>query len=468
MSVEVRGPSGNKAEVTAAGELQVRNPSSPYSAGYTALTGMCDTAGQIRVPISGSTQGLLGTGNAVIDWEEGFAASAISPSKWKILSSTMTVTIATPNVVVLNANNTLSANSYALLSSWRTFETGRGSDRVIGWRVRVPSIVLGAVVEIGMMSATSTTTPVTGAFFRIDADGILKGVAIDAAGAEVFSSPMSIPDVNTAHEWVIVVGKNVVYFQIDDVIVGSITTGSVSASPVLAESAPATVRCYNATTTATACQVHLYRSVGAYFGGSYGFSDVTLSALAGDVAAQGITGASTGSLANWGNSTAPTAASLTNTSPSYGGMLGGQFSFAVIAGAETDYALFGFQVPALTNANKASTLLIRSINIDTYISALTTGAAAVLIWGIGFGGSAGSLATTDGPTTKAPRRIPVGIQSFESADIVGKQAIPINKTFSQPISVNSGEYFHVILKLPVGTASSITLRGVVGIDGSWI
>lgn len=467
MSVKVRGSTGNEVAVSAAGEMQVRNPSSPYSAGYTALTGMCDTAGQIRVPISGSTQGLLGVGNAVIDWEEGFAASTINNSKWKVNSSGMTGAISTPNVVVLNANNTLTSASYSLLSSWRTFETGRGSDRVIGWRVRVPSIVLGAVVEIGMLSAVGVATPITGAFFRIDADGILKGVAIDAAGAEVMTSPMSIPVVNTAHDWVIVVGKNVVYFQVDDVIVGSITTGSVSASPVLVESAPAMVRCYNATATATACQVHLYRSVGAYFGGSYGFSDVTLSALAGDIAAQGITGASTGSLANWANSAAPTAATLSNSSQSYA-TLGGQFSFAMIAGAEADYALFGFTVPALTNSNKASTLLIRSINIDTYISALTIGAASVLIWGIGFGSSGGSLAQADGAGTKAPRRIPVGIQSFASTDIVGKQAIPINKTFSQPISVNSGEFFHVILKLPVGTATSITLRGVVGIDGSWI
>lgn len=467
MSVKVRGSTGNEVEVSAAGEMQVRNPSSPYSAGYTALTGMCDTAGQIRVPISGSTQGLLGIGNAVIDWEEGFAASGISTSKWKTPSSGMTVTPATPNVVVLNANNNLASSSYAILSSWRTFETGRGSDRVIGWRVQVPSIVLGAVVEIGMLSATTFATPITGAFFRIDADGILKGVAIDAAGAEVMTSPMSIPDVLTAHDWVIVVGKNVVYFQIDDVIVGSITTGSVSASPVLVESAPAMVRCYNATATPTACKVYLHRSVGAYFGGSYGFSDVTLSALAGDMSAQGITGAYTGSLANWANSNAPNIASLSNTAAGYT-TLGGQFSFALVAGAETDYALFGFQVPALTNNNKASTLLIRSINIDTYISALTTGAAAVLVWGIGFGSSAVSLITGDGATTKAARRIPVGIQSFASTDIVGKQAIPINKTFSQPISVNSGEFFHVILKLPVGTATSITLRGVVGIDGSWI
>lgn len=467
MSVEVRGPSGNKAEVTAAGELQVRNPSSPYSAGYTALTGMCDTAGQIRVPISGSTQGLLGVGNAVIDWEEGFAASAISPSKWKLLSSGMTGTIPTPNVVVLNANNTLTSASYALISSWRTFETGRGSDRVIGWRIRIPSIVLGAVVEIGILSATTVTAPITGAFFRIGADGVLKGVTLDAAGTEIYTDPITIPDVNIAHDFVIVVGKNVVYFQIDDVIVGSIATGTVSASPVLVESAPAAIRVYNSVATATACQVHVYRSVGAYYGGNYGFSDVTLSALAGDMAAQGITGASTGSLANWANSAAPTAASLSNVSASYT-TLGGQFSFAMIAGAEADYALFGFQVPALTASNKASTLLIRSINIDTYISALTTGATSVLIWGIGFGSSAVSLATADGATTKAPRRIPVGIQTFAATDIVGKQATPINKTFSQPISINSGEFFHVILKLPAGTSASITLRGVVGIDGSWI
>lgn len=50
-------------------------------------------------------------------------------------------------------------------------------------------------------------------------------------------------------------------------------------------------------------------------------------------------------LENHTNSTAPTSATLSNTAAGYT-TLGGRFQFAAVAGAATDYALFGFQVPA--------------------------------------------------------------------------------------------------------------------------
>jgi len=50
-------------------------------------------------------------------------------------------------------------------------------------------------------------------------------------------------------------------------------------------------------------------------------------------------------LANYANSAAPASATLSNTAAGYT-TLGGQFQFAAVAGAETDYALFAYTVPA--------------------------------------------------------------------------------------------------------------------------
>ena len=46
--------------------------------------------------------------------------------------------------------------------------------------------------------------------------------------------------------------------------------------------------------------------------------------------------------AQWANSAAPASAALSNTAAGYA-TLGGLFQFAAVAGAATDYALFGFQ-----------------------------------------------------------------------------------------------------------------------------
>jgi hypothetical protein len=190
--------------------------------------------------------------------------------------------------------------------------------------------------------------------------------------------------------------------------------------------------------------------------------------MAGDVAAQGITGSGTGSLANWANNAAPSAATLSNTAAGYT-TLGGQFLFNAVAGAETDYALFGFLVPALTATNKGNTLIVRGITISTYSTGAAVGSDTILQWGVGFGSSAVSLATADALTgTKAPRRIPVGIQKFAAAT-TNSVAENIFVKFSQPFPVNPSEYFHVILKMPLGAATaSLTFRGTVTIDGTWV
>lgn len=465
--IETGGGASGTASVDTSGNLQVNLPTNSAQAGYTRLLGTIDTSGTVRVPISGSTQGLLGTGTAMIDFEQGFAASAISPSVWRQDLTTMTTSISN-NAVILNAGNSLASGAVARLTSWRQAETPRGADRVVGVRMMLSTLVTGAVVEMGMFTATGVTAPTAGAFFRYDSAGALKGVIISVAGAETTTASMPLPALNVAHDYVIIIGKNVVIFQVDDVVVGVITLGDTSPSPVTSESGPFCVRCYNASATATAQQAHIYRVVGAYYGGTYGYSRTELAALNGDVGSQGIVGASTGSLANYANSAAPASATLSNTTAGYT-TLGGQFQFAAVAGAETDYALFAFQVPAQSATNQGRTLLVRGVWIDTMntVTAVAT-TPTVMQWSIGYDSSAVSLATADAAAAKARRVVPLGIQTFPVGAAVGATAAKIANTFTQPLPVHAGNYLHIILKMPIGTATATEIfRGVVGIDATW-
>ncbi len=120
-----------------------------------------------------------------------------------------------------------------------------------------------------------------------------------------------------------------------------------------------------------------------------------------NMAIQGQTGSTMGSTANYVNSTVPATATLSNTAAGYA-TLGGQFVFAAVAGAETDYALFAYQVPVSTAAVPSQKLVISDINIAVWsqVAAIAT-TPTVMQWSIGIGATAVSLATADAATTKS-------------------------------------------------------------------
>lgn len=93
----------------------------------------------------------------------------------------------------------------------------------------------------------------------------------------------------------------------------------------------------------------------------------------------------------------------------------------------------------------------------------------VLQWALGIGASAVSLATADSLTAagRAPRRLTLGVQTIPVGTAIGGAADKaIARTFGTPLMVPAGTFLHVILKMPVGTATaSQVIRGTVGIDG---
>ena len=162
-------------------------------------------------------------------------------------------------------------------------------------------------------------------------------------------------------------------------------------------------------------------------------------------------------LENHTNSTAPVSATLSNTTAGYT-TLGGKFQFAAVVGAITDYALFGFQVPA------GSRFLCEGIKIDTYntvVAVATT--ATVFEWAMGFNSSAISL------TTANIIRKQIGTQSLPAGAAVGATATTIDIKFETPEVVESGRFLHVILNIPIGTATATEVfRGQVMIKGRFI
>jgi hypothetical protein len=159
-------------------------------------------------------------------------------------------------------------------------------------------------------------------------------------------------------------------------------------------------------------------------------------------------------LAQWANSAAPANATLSNTAAGYT-TLGGLFQFAAVAGAATDYALFGFQVPTPSN------LHVTGVDIETW----NTGAAVatsptLMVWGIAAGATAVTLASG------TPTRMGLGAQSLPIGAVIGAKAERVSKTFRTPVFVPAARFLHVILRMPVATATgSQVIAGMVNIEG---
>lgn len=166
-------------------------------------------------------------------------------------------------------------------------------------------------------------------------------------------------------------------------------------------------------------------------------------------------------LTNHANSTSPVDATLSNTAAGYS-KLGGRYSFASIASAATDYALFAYQVPTTLRA------FITGISIDAMVTgAANATTATILDWALGVNANAVSLATADVAGVGAPRRIPLGTMSCLAAAAIGGQfTSPIRQNFPTPIVVEPGRFIHVILQVPLMTATaSEVIRGDVMING---
>lgn len=162
-------------------------------------------------------------------------------------------------------------------------------------------------------------------------------------------------------------------------------------------------------------------------------------------------------LANFVNNTGPSSATLSNTAAGYT-TLGGQFQFVPVTGAETDYALFGYQVP-MTHR-----LWVKGISIAARVATAVAATLDTNEWGIGINSTAVSLATADSDPAFGPRRIALGHHIFAASAAAGTTAADIVRQFLCPLRVEPSRFFHVILRRPTGATTGL-IRGDVAIDG---
>lgn len=453
-------------------QLEVVTPKELSQAGYIipvgeSHDGVHGYSSAVRRPLRVSTDGRLRAGVDTVQWSDVFNHTILNTSAYQCVTATATLAL-TGGYLIFNAGNSVAANAVARVQTYRPFQLLGSSSLEVGFRVRF-AINAGTnnVAELGLGFAATTVTPTDGVYFKMENTGAMVGV-MNRNGVEMTTPTLFTPVGNTVYYLRLVIDQDRLEFYVDGVLLGVLTTPISDPTVSFARALPLLMRLYNSLATSSAQRMEV--------------SDVLLmtrdlstnrlwpTSQAGQLlhSISAPTGATAGQTANFTNSAAPASATLSNTAAGYT-TLGGKFQFAAVVGAATDYALFAYQVPVASVAGGNKNLVIRGIRIDTY----NTGAAVatsgtVLEWGVGVGATSVSLATADSATagTRAPRRIPLGVQSFAVGAAIGAVANTIDVNLDAPLYVEAGTFVHIILQMPVATATaSQVIRGTVFING---
>lgn len=403
-------------------------------------------------------------------WDtEIFNYVAQNTSKHKYTSTTMTMSWAS-GALNTNASSITTTATAAQIQTYRHFPLlGSGTVYVETVMCLSNAMATNINLDFGLMTlaAAGTSVPTDGVYFRINSSGII-GV-LNVNGVETTTSAMTFAQtINSFAKFVICINIDEVEFWIGDVLMNTINRPTSSGAPIYAGSAPFAIRHHNTGVAGAVVQ-------GKFASYSVSEGDVDTnrlwaSAMAGQGLSgiQGASGMTQGQTANNANSTVPATATLSNTAAGYA-TLGGKFVFAAVAGAETDYALFGYQVPAPTTSITGRNLVIRGVWLDTFNAVVAVATTpTVLEWSLGVGGTAVSLATAEAAATRAPRRLALGTQAFVVGALAGAPAGRIDVNLDAPVVAEPGTFVHIILRVPYGTATATELfRGQVGFNCYW-
>lgn len=454
------------ANIDANGHIKTTLPATKAQAGFATMQveiddGMITGNRTLRRPFI-SIDDRLAVGVDSVSAMYNFTAGAQNTGDFKHAFTTMTMTQAAGLLNINPALATVSGN-YAYLQSWKFFTLQADGQLHIEFVGQISGTVPPAnqILELGLFQGTAGAVPADGAFFRMTSAG-LQGV-ISYNGVETNTAVMiATLSANTNYKFELKISQREVFFWIDGVMGGKLQTPAGQAVPYLWLNLPIGM---------------MMRNSGTVSGGittKIGSVHVTQTDIASNrswaeqMAAQGNAyqgqeGDAMGSLAIYSNAALGAAAALTNTTaaaPNVG--LGGVVQVLPTLAAGTDGILFSYLNPVPTVTQPGKTLVVNGIYLDSAIQTILAGGPLVMVIGIAFGHTALSLATAETgsfvtATTKAPRRVPIGMQCYAATAAVGATAQAIQIMFSAPIVVNPGEYFAITCR----NLGTVTTTGAV-------
>lgn len=455
------------ASLNTDGNIAVATPLNAAQAGYVILAGELaeptDPTGRIVSDIRTSAQGRLAVGSPIILHNDIFSGQSVNSAIYQAAVSIMTIV---PGTTTMNLNvgalTTLTASAMLRTYMFFPFQADLATFGVQEMLfTQVPQA--NCVTEVGFGQASGTTAPTDGAFFRFDAAGTFKAV-LNNNGTEQMVSITAVPSANAMHKYKIISENDRVLYYVDGVCVASIVSASDMGMPLNAASQPWFTRTYNPGTPSFGSIIKIgYTCIGCQDAIGLGKSAETIAAFGGKMGSQGQSGMTMGSTSNMTNSLAlGTGTVLTNTTCATT-TLGGRQTIQPTLAAGTDGILFSYTVPVASTTLAAKTLYIKGIRINGMVTGALTGGPGVMEHILAYGHTAVSLTTAEGSTTKAPRRISLGFETFAATAAIGATNPAIYVPFTAPIAVNPGEQVAHVIKFLAGTIFSGT-TGLISYD----
>lgn len=483
LDTNLRGTTGTQAEVTTSNRLKVdleTDSSNVAQIGCARVFGENDTgsftgSAQIMSPETDLDFRQRQACDTIYDQEQ-FCYTAQNTGKHQYRNTTIT-NAWTVNGLQTNSGSATTTTTGTLVNTYAYFPilgtTTTAVDMEISFSAQPTA---NTVIDFGLFlpNTSNPYNPTDGCYFRLQSGG-LQGV-INYNGTETQTSVFSgyTYTNNAKQQFILYITQRYVEFWYNDgtdptatYLLGVLATPTGNGSPCMAAALPFAIR---------------HAIVGGAAGGviqaalsnyNIRIGGPIIANEAGDIgnrcygSHQGLSGWTLGSLANYANSANPTAAVPTNTTAALGTGLGGQFWETDTLAVTTDGIISSFQVPAGTVNVAGRRLVINGVTIDSYIQTALTGGGYVAQFVLAFGHTAVSLATAEAATTKAPRRVPLGVHGVAAGATASTVITRVQQDFQKGIYVNPGEFVAVVKK-KVGTAPSAgVVAHMITFDYGW-
>jgi hypothetical protein len=457
--------SGNVAEVNSAHELLVALSANEATAGYATVTSEVDagtvTGTRLMRDLEVSADYRLRVALDTPFFTGNFPGTAIDTTLWSQVVGTMAVAVQS-GFLTLNSGLSTASGGYAVVRTYRNFpllNTATLYFEMCGQLTQLP--VANNVSEWGLAFAATSVAPTDGCVFRLNASGEFRCVNI-ANSVELQSDPLNFSTLvgnNVTRHFIVGISDDQCEYWINDVLVAVINRGNAGYGVTASLELPIMMRTYNTAVTASV-QVLKVGMVGVTL------SDIVSQKLwshvmvgQGGTLTQGQNPAAPGTTALYTNSLAAgTGAAATNTSAALGSGLGGQFSLQPTLAVPTDGVISSYGISAGTVAIPGKTYYLTYIKISGVVTTVLAGGPVVLAWSLAYGHTSVTLAATEGAGTKAPRRVPLGIQVWPVTAALWTQADrDIAIQFDPPIPVQPGEFIQTVAK----NIGVVTTSGVI-------
>ena len=465
--------SGTGADVDADRQVLVKMNADPAKAGaviphYENDDGTLTGTPYYRSPEVDEDYRLRVATDSVLD-AESFYYTAQNTGKHRYGNTTMTVTWGSGGLTLNGAGVTTTTTGCELrtYSFFPLFGSGNLYCETVAAFTAQPTVNVIVEIGLGLTNNTGTAAPTDGAFFRLTSAGLVC-VCVFAGSETTAAVPVAFTYANNeTHKLQIAVTLREVEFWIDDQRAATVSVPISAGTAFSAMTLPWFAQQRHPGTAAAVLQTKIYNYVIALGGVNQttDYDDIG-NAIFGSY--QGLSGHTMGSLANFANSANPTAAVPTNTTAALGSGLGGQFWETDTLAATTDGVICSYQNPAGTIAIPGRRLIIKGAKIESFVQTVLTGGGYNAVWSLAFGHTAVSLATAEAATTKAPRRVSLGVQAVASGAAALVKLDTVYVDFTRPIVVNPGE-FVAVAKKKVGTAPSAgVIAHIVTFDYGWV